>query len=59
MSQMSFSTSELNELDLQLINVLLTQANQGEDKQNAVLTACEFVVKKLSKGEQRDSKERA
>lgn len=47
----SFSTSSIYETDLLLINVLLTQANQGKDKAQDVIRACKFVLNKLTKEE--------
>lgn len=47
-NKVTFSTSELNETDLFLINVLLTQANHDK---KAVLRAINFVKEKLESDE--------
>lgn len=47
MSEMTFTTSSLNDLDLNLINVLLTQAKHHPDDKSHVIRACKFVLNKL------------
>lgn len=47
MADVAFQTSGLYELDLNLINVLITQANNNEESKEAVIRACNFVIEKL------------
>jgi hypothetical protein len=53
MSEMSelvqFSTSNLYDLDLSLINVLLTQAKLNAESEESVIRACKFVLDRLAK----------
>lgn len=47
MNTTTFSTSELYELDLNMINVLLTQAENSDTAKQHIIRACKFVLEKL------------
>lgn len=47
----TFNTSHLSDLDINLINVLITQAIQNPESKAAVIRACKFVLERLEADE--------